>query len=91
VLPLLSVSFIGIVVGVVFAMFARPRTTDGIARALVGSWLGFAAGAIAGGVMGIFTGGGVVGLLGHAAAIAGAVAFAAQSGARADLGRRTDS
>jgi hypothetical protein len=47
-LPLLSVSFIGVAIGGLFAALSRPHGSDALLHALIGAWLGFLAGAVAG-------------------------------------------
>lgn len=72
-MPALSVTLIGIVVGAA-AIVARKRPKAALGRAFVGAWLGFVAGAVPGVIADILSGSGAyVAVLGHAGAAVGAV------------------
>ncbi|HSJ83226.1 MAG TPA: hypothetical protein VLA91_05345 [Acidimicrobiia bacterium] len=74
VMPLLSVTAIGVIVGMV-AGAATGKIGRRSIEGVVAAWLGFLAGAILGILFDILAGtGSMVAWLGHAAALAGAVA-----------------
>ena len=78
VMPLLSVTFIGLVLGAITAVLEHTPPLPTGARALAGAWLGFITGALCGLVVDIAMGSGAtLAILGHAGAGAGAVAVAA--------------
>jgi hypothetical protein len=71
--PNLSVTVIGLVVGIGGALTRRGTWRSGVAG-LVGAWVGFAIGALIGGVLDVALGTGVwVAIAGHALAVAGAL------------------
>jgi hypothetical protein len=72
-LPALSVTLIGIVTAL-FAIVRGGAAGQLLLRGLLGAWLGFVAGAIPGVLLDVILGDGVyVALIGHGAAVAGAV------------------
>ena len=72
--PTLSVTAIGFVVGL-GAMLSRRATGRSFLAALVGAWVGFAVGALLGGALDVMFGTGIwVAIIGHAIAVAGALA-----------------
>jgi hypothetical protein len=72
-MPALSVTAIGIIVGVA-AIVARKQPKTALVRTIVGAWLGFVAGAVPGIIADVMSGSGVyVAVLGHAGAAVGAV------------------
>jgi hypothetical protein len=76
-MPLLSVTFIGLVIGTIVAVGRRAAPFRIAARALAGAWLGFITGALCGVFVDIAMGSGsTLAVLGHAGAGAGAVATA---------------
>jgi hypothetical protein len=74
VMPLISVTAIGVIVGIV-AGAATGKAGHSPIEGVVAAWLGFLAGAILGVLLDILAGtGSMVAWLGHAAALRGAVA-----------------
>lgn len=72
--PTLSVTAIGLVVGLGAMLTRRGSWRSGLA-ALVGAWVGFAIGALLGGTLDVLFGTGIwVAITGHALAVAGALA-----------------
>src|SRR5690554_4169996 len=74
-MPTVSVTVIGLTVGVVgLLLFNRGRAWRDLLRGLVGAWLGFLGGALAGIIMDVMLSTGVfVALVGHGLAVLGAL------------------
>lgn len=81
-MPTVSVTVIGLTVGVVgLLLFNRGRAWRDLLRGLVGAWLGFLGGALAGIIMDVMLGTGVfVALVGHGLAVLGALVAVAGLG-----------
>jgi hypothetical protein len=74
VLPLASVTLIGLIATVLAVGLARRQLPAALVRGLLGSWAGFIGGALLGVTIDVAASTGVwVGVLGHVAAVAGAV------------------
>lgn len=72
--PAVSVTVIGLVVGLIAMVATDHRPAPAIARGVAGAWLGFAAGALAGVAIDVVLGDGIfVAIVGHALAVAGAI------------------
>jgi hypothetical protein len=81
IMPLVSVTFIGLTVAVALAA-ARQRSIPGaLGRGIAGAWAGFACGALVGLTADVvLSAGGTLAVVGHYAAIGGAVTAAAKRG-----------
>jgi hypothetical protein len=75
IMPLLSVTFIGLTVGLAFVAARQMSILGAVAHSIAGAWAGFVGGALLGLVADItLNTGGALAVLGHYAAIGGAVA-----------------
>ncbi|WP_139347655.1 hypothetical protein [Nocardia donostiensis] len=75
-MPIVSVTVLGFVGAVVVVSLRRTPVGRSLLLGIVGAWLGFAAGAIAGALVDVVLGTGwVLALAGHAAAFAAATAL----------------
>lgn len=80
-MPTVSVTVIGLVVGLVGLLLNRGRAWRELLRGLVGAWAGFLGGALAGVIMDVMLGTGVfVALVGHGLAVLGALVAVAGLG-----------
>ncbi|QGK69950.1 hypothetical protein GIY23_10830 [Allosaccharopolyspora coralli] len=78
-MPTLSVSLIGLVVAALIMMTTPGAPGQTMLGGVLGAWLGFALGALAGSIVDVATGSGVfLAMAGHAAALVGAAVFAAR-------------
>ncbi|WP_433472805.1 hypothetical protein ACQPZP_28525 [Spirillospora sp. CA-142024] len=71
-MPALSVTLIALVVAAAIGWNRRTLARP-LLGALVGAWLGFILGALAGLTVDVITGGGFLAIVGHAAAVLGAM------------------
>lgn len=73
-LPTISVTAIGLLVGIAGVLAIRGRPGATLAHAVIGAWCGFVIGALVGVLIDVMLGNGIyLGIVGHAVALAGAV------------------
>ena len=72
--PIVSVTLIGLIAGLLFAFFRKSRPTLALLLGVSGAWMGFITGAVLGVVVDVIAQTGVfLAIMGHLAAVLGAV------------------